>query len=77
MGQQEVYAFLKEHQRQWYTAKDISVVIGINAATVKVNMNKLLKYPGFYMRKNVSGRRDLILFKEDGEDELQQEAVRE
>ena len=43
MGQQEVYDFLKNHQRKWFTSKDIALGLNVSIGSVTNNLKKLRK----------------------------------
>jgi DNA-binding transcriptional regulator GbsR (MarR family) len=43
MGQQEVYNFLKEHPKKWFTSKEISQHKGISIGSVTMSLKKLRK----------------------------------
>jgi len=43
MGQQEVYNFLKENKKEWFTSKQISKETGVSIGSVTMSLKKLRK----------------------------------
>ncbi|MBN2422564.1 HTH domain-containing protein [Candidatus Woesearchaeota archaeon] len=43
MGQQEVYDFLKNNKRKWFTSKDIARGLKVSIGSVTNNLKKLRK----------------------------------
>jgi len=43
MGQQEVYNFLKDNPKQWFTSKQISDAIHVSIGSVTMSLKKLRK----------------------------------
>ena len=41
MGQQEVYDFLKENRRKWFTSKEISQKLKVSLGSVTTSLKKL------------------------------------
>lgn len=43
MGQQEVYNFLKDNPKKWFTSKEISDAIDVSIGSVTMSLKKLRK----------------------------------
>ncbi len=43
MGQQEVYDYLKNNNKDWYTSKEIAMGLSVSIGSVTNNLKKLRK----------------------------------
>ena len=43
MGQQEVYAFLRDNKGKWFTSRDITLDLKISIGSVTMSLKKLRK----------------------------------
>ena len=43
MGQQEVYAFLRDNKGKWFTSRDIALDLKISIGSVTMSLKKLRK----------------------------------
>tara|TARA_Y100000310_G_C20645844_1_gene796524 strand:- start:1708 stop:1896 length:189 start_codon:yes stop_codon:yes gene_type:complete len=50
MGQQEVYNFLKENRKKWFTSKDISKKLIVSMGSVTNCLKKLRKNKAIHFR---------------------------
>jgi len=56
MGQQEVYDFLKENKRKWFTSKEINQKLKISLGSVTTSLKKLKQSRLIYYKLTNQGR---------------------
>jgi Mn-dependent DtxR family transcriptional regulator len=62
MGQQEVYDFLKNHRKVWFTSKDISEKLVLSLGSVTNNLKKLRKSGS--VKNKLIGNKYFYMFKD-------------
>ena len=68
MGQFEVYEFLKENKRKWFTARDISKALKASFGSIGTNLKKMrdrneLMFKKVKTKVSSSGKKEVYAYK--------------
>lgn len=63
MGQQEVFSFLKNNKKKWFTSKDIADGLGVSLGSVTNNLKKLRKTEKDTLKFKLVGNKYYYMFK--------------
>jgi len=43
MSKFEIYKFLKDHKKEWFTTKQLSIIFNLTQSSISTNLKKLIK----------------------------------